>query len=473
MTRFTCRVKGANLMRLTRFEIIQGDEHLTSASGLALIGRLLEHSGLRAGCDAVPGAVPGRTGFSLGELTTAMTGLICLGKPDFDAVDEQREQPFFAQALGLAGCPSAPTLRQRLQAAGSSLDAPIRTASQRLVRQMAPRIGGVATAGGEMVPVEMDVVVFDNSHTAKEGLGFTYHRCMGFAPIFSHVGTEGYLINAELRTGETHSQGETTPDFLRSSLDAACQMLPEGDQRQLLLRIDAGFDSQENLQVCDTMQTRFIVARNRRRETAGEWMEIAKANAVATQPRPGKTVWIGELQRMVGNTERRIVFEVIERTTKRTPDGFQLLMIPEIEIETFWTNLPDAPAAIIDLYHGRGTSEQFHSEIKTDLDLERLPSGTFATNQQILLLGMLAYNTLRIISQEALRDDASVAPAAQAPLRKRVQRRRVRSIMDDLVRLAARVIHTGRRWKLAFGRYAPWAQVWERLYAAFAQPLRA
>lgn len=459
-------------MRLTRFEIIQGDEHLTSHSGLALIGRVLLHSGLRSGCDQVEGAVPEREGFSLGELTTAMTGLICLGKPDFDAIEEQREQPFFAQSLGLSRCPSAPTLRQRLQAAGSRLDGAIRAASQRLVRTMAPRIGGVSTLAGEMVPVEMDVVVFDNSHTQKEGLGFTYHRCMGYAPIFSHVGTEGYLVDAELRTGETHSQGETTPAFLRSTLISARQMVPAGDTRPLLLRIDSGFDSQDNLRICDETSTRFIIARNRRRETAEQWVEIARANAVATSPRPGKTVWIGEIQREVGGRSRRLVFEVIERTTKRTPDGLQQLLIPEIEIETFWTDLTDAPAAILHLYHGRGTSEQFHSEIKTDLDLERLPSATFATNQLVLLLGMLAYNTLRLIGQESLRDDPAAPEAAKPPLRKRVQRRRVRSVMDDIVRLAARVIHTGRRWKLAFGRHAPWALVWERLYAAFAQPIR-
>ena len=29
---------------------------------------------------------------------------------------------------------------------------------------------------------------------------------------------------------------------------------------------------------------------------------------------------------------------------------------------------------------GHGTSEQFHSEFKTDLDIEQLPSGKFATN---------------------------------------------------------------------------------------------
>ena len=39
---------------------------------------------------------------------------------------------------------------------------------------------------------------------------------------------------------------------------------------------------------------------------------------------------------------------------------------------------------IIDLYSDHGTSEQFHSEFKTDMDIERLPSGKFATNQLVL-----------------------------------------------------------------------------------------
>ncbi len=37
------------------------------------------------------------------------------------------------------------------------------------------------------------------------------------------------------------------------------------------------------------------------------------------------------------------------------------------------------------------TSKQFHSELKTDLRLERFPSGKFRTNELVLLLGMVAY----------------------------------------------------------------------------------
>jgi hypothetical protein len=61
-------------------------------------------------------------------------------------------------------------------------------------------------------------------------------------------------------------------------------------------------------------------------------------------------------------------------------------------------------ATVVELYRAHGTSEQFHSELKTDLDLERLPSGKFQTNELVLLLGMVPYNLLKLIGQESLRE---------------------------------------------------------------------
>ncbi len=54
-----------------------------------------------------------------------------------------------------------------------------------------------------------------------------------------------------------------------------------------------------------------------------------------------------------------------------------------------------------------GESEQYHSEIKTDMDVERLLSGKFESNNLALELTVIAYNILRIIGQESLkkRDD--------------------------------------------------------------------
>jgi hypothetical protein len=59
------------------------------------------------------------------------------------------------------------------------------------------------------------------------------------------------------------------------------------------------------------------------------------------------------------------------------------LLVPDITIEGWWTSLGECvcgDAKVIALYCDHATSEQFHSEFKTDLDIERLPSGKFATN---------------------------------------------------------------------------------------------
>ena len=39
----------------------------------------------------------------------------------------------------------------------------------------------------------------------------------------------------------------------------------------------------------------------------------------------------------------------------------------------------------------------YDTEIKTDMDLERLPSGKFATNQLVMACGALVYNILRFV----------------------------------------------------------------------------
>lgn len=46
-------------------------------------------------------------------------------------------------------------------------------------------------------------------------------------------------------------------------------------------------------------------------------------------------------------------------------------------------------------------SGQYHNEIKTDMDMEKLPSRKFESNKLVLELAMIAYNVLRIIGQES------------------------------------------------------------------------
>jgi len=435
-----------------RFEIVQGDEQLSSHSGLALVGAILDRSSIRKRLDAV--ALPDHPfpEISHGEVATAMIGLICVGKPDFDAIEPFRDDPFFTQSLGLDSVPSSPTLRQRLDSARGAFNDIILEESAGVVGQLTPAI---TPCHGNLVAVDIDVSPFDNSKTKKEGVSWTYKKFDGYAPIFGYVGEEGYLANLELRPGSDHSQ-KGTEAFLRRTLRYARMM----SEATFLVRMDSGNDSVGNIKVCREEKAHYIIKRNLRRETPEEWLEIARECGEMEEPRPGKQVWTGEryVERPEIEEPLRMVFCVTLRTMEA--DG-QELLIPTIEVETYWTSLNDDVATVVGLYRAHGTSEQFHSELKTDLDLERLPSGKFQTNELTLLLGMVAYNLLRLIGQESLRE-------TDAPIRKQVSRRRVRSVMQDLIYLACRLVKHARRWILSFGKNCPWLNTWRRVYLRFA-----
>ncbi len=87
-------------------------------------------------------------------------------------------------------------------------------------------------------------------------------------------------------------------------------------------------------------------------------------------------------------------------------------------------------------YPDHGTMEQYHSEYKTDLDLERLPSGKFATNRLIMDLGLLAFNVLRVIGQATL-------AFSEVPLRQPELRRRIRTVVHHIVGCAAKCVRHG------------------------------
>ena len=129
--------------------------------------------------------------------------------------------------------------------------------------------------------------------------------------------------------------------------------------------------------------------------------------------------------------------------------------------DTWWTSLTSDEATVIELYAGRGASEQFHSEIKTDLDVERLPSGKFATNSLVLSLAGFVYNMLRIIGQFGL-----LGP--DSPVRHPAKRRRIRTVMQEIMYLAGRLIRTGRSLKLRFGKHCPGFNAFRLLYQRFS-----
>ncbi len=448
-------------MRPVSFHITQGEEALTSHSGLALIGALMGRTRLAARVDEITLAERPHPEVSHGDVMASMIGLLALGKPDYEAVEAFRADPFFCQALGLNAVPSAATLRQRLDGLSGPVEAAIREESADRVARHAPPITPCYEVAdgryGPWIALDIDVSVFDNSHTKKQGVSWTYKKVDGFAPIFAYLGQEGYLIHCQLRQGSQHSQ-EGAPDFIRETLRLARRITKE----KLLVRMDSAHDDLATVrQLRRTPKTDFIVKRTLRHESKQTWLEEAQALGQRTCPRPGKELFTGALVADRQGIFERVVFEVVRRTI--SAEG-QALLIPDIEVQTWWTNLAAPPEDVVRLYREHSTCEQFHSELKTDRDLERLPSGKFATNALVLLLAMMAYNTLRLCGQTSLREARRLPAEKHVTFRKKAGRRRLRSVILDLMYQAARWVRHGRRFGLSFGCFNPWFDVWRRTY---------
>jgi hypothetical protein len=444
------------------FELSQSQENLTTHSGLALVGMALRPPQLDKNINQFRlAAIKDTPDISHSDVIRSYVGLLCQGKHAFEAIEDFRgEEPFFDLALGVKKVPSSSTLRQRLDQLGQmnqadSLLTVLKEESSGMLNHH--RIHLTPTLE-KRVALDLDVAPFDNSNTQKEGVGRTYKGYDGYAPMFAYLGEEGYLVNLELRPGKQHCQKET-PAFLRETI----RLVRLITDKPLLTRMDSGNDALDNLSILEAEEhVDYIIKRNLRREDPQSWWGLAKEEGIRHRARPGKIVYRGSTTRQKTLTiddkevtrALRCVYQVIERTI--TAKG-QHLLLPEIEVETYWTSLDHDPDIIIEQYHQHGTSEQYHSEIKTDMDLERFPSGKLATNQLVLHCALIAYNCLRLIGQTA-------NTSSGIPLRKPAQRRRLKTVIQNLIYLAARLVRHARRYKLAFARWSPWFHSFALVY---------
>lgn len=463
--------KGINLyggIAMKTIHIEFSDERLITPSGLVFVGQILGKSNFVKKINRAPISNEYlQKQIKNGDILLTYIGMLCQGKPQYEAVREMMDDPgYYKYALGIAyAIPSAETLRQRFDMIGDSLRGDILQANIDMLREM--KIEPAALENG-YVPVDIDVTPFDNSKTKKEGVSRTYKGFDGYAPIMAYIGTEGYFVNTQLRVGKQHCQKET-PDFLRETIEL-CRQLTD---KPLLIRLDSGNDASENIGIFMEESYRynnvsFIIKRNPRQESKEEWLASVKDCCTNIQkPRDGKTVYIGQTFRDVtytlpNKTEKTAGIRTIYEITERTIDKHgQYFIVPDIELDTYWTNLPLSDQNIIDLYHAHGESEQYHSEIKTDMDVERLLSGKFDSNKLVLELTIIAYNILRIVGQESLkkRDD---------PGRKKVRRRRIRTIISNLMQFAGHLTEHAGRLVLSIGRSNRWRFTFKRIYDSFA-----
>jgi Transposase DDE domain group 1 len=452
---------------MTDFVIKKLPYNLTSNAGLALVGQYIKRLSVNQLVD--PKFPVGVGGIANSCILKSYLGLLVQGKNDFDAIEAFRRDDFFTRSLGVGAVPSSPTLRQRMDSHAASW---FELAGQFNEALLSAKYAGKPVDFGALpcgyMAVDWDTFVMDNSGTKKQAVSPTYQGVDGYTPSATYLGSLGYCLELALRPGSQHSALETELNLERT-LPMAAKLTP----LPLLFRADSGLCSLKIRQEITTQalalkrEIAFIIKWNPRRAPveAIAAQRVQDADTIWCHLRDGKRMclWTEPLKLdgvgSPANPARRVL-----RLTERTIDKHgNPLLLPAYELEGWTSTLPAKFSSndIIDLYKDHATHEQFHSEFKTDMDLERLPSGKFDTNFLVCSLAAVAMNILRLIGQNAL-------TGKDAPLRHEAKRRRMKTVMQELMFKAGRMVKHAGRWVLGLGANDSAHTVFERLYGQLA-----
>ena len=448
---------------MTDFIIKKLPYDLTSNAGLALVGQYIKRLDIGARIDR---KFPvGVGGIANSDILKSYLGLLVQGKNDFDAIEAFRGDSFFIRSLEVGTVPASPTLRQRMDTHAASwfeLTGEFNTALLSAKYAGKPVDFGPLPCG--YMAVDWDTFVMNNAGTKKEAVGRTYQGVDGYTPSATYLGSLGYCLELALRPGVQHSALET-----ELNLERVLPMAAKLTALPLLFRADSGLCSLKIMQEINAQagalsrEIAFIIKWNPRKAPveAIAARQVADSSTIWCHLREGKRMcmWTQALQLEGVGTDAnpaRRVLRLIERTIDKHGNA---LLLPAYELEGWTTTLAlkFTMQDIIDLYKDHATHEQFHSEFKTDMDLERLPSGKFDTNFLVCALAAVAMNILRLIGQNAL-------IGKDAPLRHAAKRRRMKTVMQEIMFKAGRMIKHAGRWVLGLGANDSAHTVFERLY---------
>src|SRR5574344_2756664 len=220
-------------------KIQQGREEINSNGGNILTGALLRLKSMTK-MNELPTTRIKHGEISHSDILKCQIALSSLGRSDFANVDLYRNDLLFKEAFHLQKVPSAETLRQRLNDLSlcNQNQTLMDDCNVELLRKV-PDFGKIQTHYAQYIPLDMDVSVMLQPNCKKEGVDWTYHNENGYAPIFCHIGTHGYMLANELRPGSQHS-AKGAVEFVKRCRESARRI--GWSMAKRLVRVDSGHD---------------------------------------------------------------------------------------------------------------------------------------------------------------------------------------------------------------------------------------
>ena len=270
----------------------------------------------------------------------------------------------------------------------------------------------------EMVLFDLDTTLLE-TYGKQEGSGYNFHYgANGYHPQTCYDGLTGDLLKAELRKGTDHcSKGIT--QFMQPLLDEYQDNYPDIEK---YLRADSGYATPQLFAQCETNGVSYVIKLKNNKnlyrlasEYVAELNDITKDNIVEY------AVVYGEFEYQANSWDylRRVICKV------EKPYGQMFPMI-----HCFVTNMDLSPENIVWFYRNRGIMENFIKEGKNGFDFGAVSSRSEVVNANRFQIHVLAYNIFNLFRRFVLPES--------------MNNKLVDTIRMKLIKIAARIVHSGR-----------------------------
>jgi hypothetical protein len=385
-----------------RFE----QQRLTSFSGLVLFqvlfGRLDLNRRLRS-CFEASGAIYRRATIVLSLIVHLLLGYRQLRDARY-----YRDDPMVRRLLGLARLPDVATVARCLAEASIASIEKMRRLCRELVLERL-----VTLAPGRLT-LDFDGSVISTGRWAEgTAVGFNKKKKgqRSYYPLFCTVAQTGQVFDLLHRPGNVHdSRGARA--FLIACIEQIRTVLPG---IVLEVRLDSAFFSDEIVRTLHELGVEFsisvpferFVGLKQRIESRRRWHR-ANGDISYFEDRWKPKSW-----------PRRYRF-VFLRTAhhRRSKQPVQLDLFEPVDTVFRYTvvvtNKTVNAAAVVRFHHGRGAQEGVFAELKSQGQLDYVPTRTLAGNQLYLLAAILAYNLNRELQMTVEPPDRTTTPTRAA-----------------------------------------------------------
>lgn len=417
---------------------------LTSDGGVLLLAQAEREMGIcgqLAACITDP-RDPARVIHSVDDILRARVLAIACGYEDADDLDALRDDPGFRLALGKlpasgAGLASQPTMSRWENA----------PTTRELVRMMVGMVGIYCASYSE--PPKAVTLDIDDTCDVVHGYqqlsfwnGHHGERC--FLPIHVYDTATGRPVVMLLRTGKTPSGAEAA-GHIRRLVRHIRKHWPE---THITIRGDGHYGRPEVMAFCEARGIDYVFGLPTNAALRANPDIVAAADACAVKRAEEERVVLRSYAEIrygakSWKCQRRVVAR-IEASTLGMDIRYVVTSLAEGSAEHIYDTL----------YCARGQAENLIKQHKTQLSSDRTSCRSANANQMRLILHTAAYWLMWRI-QQAIPKSATLATAEFATLRLR------------LLKVAARVIETASRIRIAFASACPDANLFKAIAAAF------